>query len=299
ARARCGGTARVDSPTDLRIRRRADARADQVVRRVDIRDPVADRLAGRLLQRARAEVDGADLGAEQLHPFDVGTLPPHVFLAHIDDAVEAEARTDRRRRDAVLPGAGLRDDALLAEAARQHGLAECVVQLVRARVEQVLAFQVEPLARCDPPGAGEGWGRARNRPSEPLEPGAKGRVAGSRAPARLELVERGHERLGHVTAAVRPERHRAAATNARTFSWSLIPGSVSSCDAASTAHGRTARTASRTLCGPSLPAPPRAAARCRCSGSGSSHGRSTTSATRSPSRSRTASRPRTRPSSRS
>ena len=37
--------------------RRADARADQVVRRLDVRDPVADRLARRLLQRPRAELD--------------------------------------------------------------------------------------------------------------------------------------------------------------------------------------------------------------------------------------------------
>ena len=53
------------------------------------------------------------------------------------------------------------------------------------------------------------------------------------------------------------------------------------------AQGRTARTASRTLSGPSRPAsisrPSTAAARWRCDGSCSSHGRSTTRATVSPS----------------
>ena len=42
---------------ELGVRRRADAGADQVVRRLDVRDPVADRLARRLLQRPRAELD--------------------------------------------------------------------------------------------------------------------------------------------------------------------------------------------------------------------------------------------------
>ena len=112
------------------------------MRRLDVRDPVADRLARRLLQRARAELDGAHLRAEQPHALDVGTLPAHVLAAHVDDAVEAEARADRRRRDAVLACAGLCDDALLAEPAREHRLAERVVQLVRARVEQVFALEV-------------------------------------------------------------------------------------------------------------------------------------------------------------
>ena len=64
--------------------------------------------------------------------------------AHVDDALEAEARAHGRGGDAVLPGTGLGDDSLLAEPARDHGLAERVVQLVRAGVEQVLALQVEP-----------------------------------------------------------------------------------------------------------------------------------------------------------
>ena len=53
------------SRDELGIRRGPDARADQVVRRLDVRDPVADRLARRLLQRLRAEVDAPHLGAEE------------------------------------------------------------------------------------------------------------------------------------------------------------------------------------------------------------------------------------------
>ena len=91
---------------------------------------------------------GAHLGAEQVHPLDVRRLAPHVLGAHVDDALEAEARADGRGRDAVLAGARLGDDPLLAEPPREHGLAERVVQLVRAGVEQVLALQVERACRA-------------------------------------------------------------------------------------------------------------------------------------------------------
>ena len=56
-RARLAADHRLELAHELRVRARADARADQVVRRLDVRDPVADRLARRLLQRARAELD--------------------------------------------------------------------------------------------------------------------------------------------------------------------------------------------------------------------------------------------------
>ena len=58
-RARLAPDHRLELADDLRVRRRPDARADQVVRRLDVRDPVADRLARRLLQRPRAELDRA------------------------------------------------------------------------------------------------------------------------------------------------------------------------------------------------------------------------------------------------
>ena len=103
--------------------------------------------------------------------------------------------------------------------------------------------------------------RERRRPAgvrrqQVVELGAEGVVGERLAPAALELVERRDQRLGDVAAAVLAEvAHRAPPrTNARTFSWSLIPGADSSCDAASTAHGWTARIAARTLCGPSRPA---------------------------------------------
>ena len=99
------------------------------MRRLDVRDPVADRLAGRLLERARAELDRAHLRPEQLHALDVRVLPAHVLGAHVDDAVEAEAGAYGCGRDAVLPGAGLGDDPLLAQPSREHGLPSALFSL--------------------------------------------------------------------------------------------------------------------------------------------------------------------------
>ena len=77
---------------------------------------------------------------------DVERLALHVLGAHVDVALEAEQRAGRRRRDAVLAGAGLGDDAPLAHARGEQRLAERVVDLVRAGVRQILALQEDPRA---------------------------------------------------------------------------------------------------------------------------------------------------------
>src|SRR5438128_5714059 len=190
------------------------------------------------------------LRAEEAHPLDVGLLPPHVFLAHVDDALETEARTHCRGRDAVLAGAGLGDDAVLPESLGEHDLAERVVQLVRARVQQVLALQVDALAGCEALAQRERRRPAGVRGEQPVQLGVERVVCEGLTPAALELVERRDQRLGDVAAAVRAERARAhcraSSMYARTRAWSLMPGSVSSDDAASTAHGCTAAIAART-----------------------------------------------------
>ena len=66
--------------------------------------------------------------------------------AHVDAARQADLRRGRGRRDAVLPGAGLRDDAALPHPPREEHLAERVVELVRAGVEEVLALQGDARA---------------------------------------------------------------------------------------------------------------------------------------------------------
>jgi hypothetical protein len=198
---------------------RADAGADQVVRRLDVRDPVADRLARCLLQRARAELDGQDLGAEQPHPLDVRALPAHVLRAHVDDALEPEPGADGRSGDAVLSRSRLGDDAPLAEPDREQRLAKRVVDLVRAGVAQVLALEQDPLpGRREARGLVQRRGPAHVAREQVVELGVEAAVGPRLQPAALELVERGDQRLRHVATAVGPVEacaHRAAATYAR------------------------------------------------------------------------------------
>ena len=86
---------------------------------------------------------GNHLGAEHFHAEDIGLLPLYVDRAHIDDALQAEARAGRRRRDAMLAGSCFRDDALLAHAPREQNLAEHIVDLVRASVVELVALEID------------------------------------------------------------------------------------------------------------------------------------------------------------
>ena len=128
---------------DRRVRVRAHRRPEDVVRRLDVRDPVAHRLVDGVLERGRPRRHGPDLGAEGAHAQHVRTLALDVLGAHVDHARQVEQRAGGRGRDAVLAGAGLGDDPGLAQAAGQQGLAERVVDLVGAGVGEVLALEVE------------------------------------------------------------------------------------------------------------------------------------------------------------
>ena len=153
------------------------------MRRLDVRDPVADRFARRLLERARAELHRAHLGAEQSHALDIGRLAADVLAAHVDDAFEPEARANGCRRDAVLAGARLSDDPLLSEPLRDQHLAERVVDLVRARVHQVLALQVHALVGREPLDARERRRPARVVREQLMQLREEGRVVAQRLPA--------------------------------------------------------------------------------------------------------------------
>ncbi len=76
------------------IRMRAQRRAQQVMGVGDVGDPVAHGFADGVFQGAAAGGDGHHLRAQQAHAEDVEALPAHVFLAHVDRAVEAEQRAD-------------------------------------------------------------------------------------------------------------------------------------------------------------------------------------------------------------
>ena len=112
------------------------------MRVADVRHPVAHRLVDGLLQRLLAGVHRHHLRAEHLHAIHIQRLPLAIHRAHVDDALQPEHGGDRGRGDAVLARAGLGDDARLAHAPGQQDLADGVVDLVRAGVEQILALEI-------------------------------------------------------------------------------------------------------------------------------------------------------------
>ena len=68
------------------------------------------------------EVTERTSAPERPHPQHVRPLALDVLGAHVDDARQIEQGAGRRRRDAVLAGAGLGDDPGLPEATRQQRL---------------------------------------------------------------------------------------------------------------------------------------------------------------------------------
>ena len=130
----------------------------------------------------RPGFDDAHLRAEELHPEDVEALSPHVLRTHEDLAAQAEQRRHRGGGDAVLSGAGLGDQACLAEAARNQRLPDGVVHLVRAGVQQILALEVDARAA-----------ESLGEPASEVEPR---RAAGVVAQPALELAAEARRRGG-------------------------------------------------------------------------------------------------------
>ena len=177
-------------------------------------DPVADRLARRLLQRACAELDRPHLGAEQTHSLEVRPLAAHVLRAHVDDALQPEAGAHRRGRNPVLAGAGFGNDSALAQPEREQGLTKRVVELVRAGVQKVFTLEVEAL-----PGSEALGRRERRRPAGVAAPELVQlclvrRIGPGRMPAGIELVQRWDQRFRDEPATVLAvgQLHRAAST---------------------------------------------------------------------------------------
>ena len=117
--------------------------ADDIEGVIDMRDPVAHGLIEGVFQGPGTGLDGRHHGPQQFHLEHVAGLAPDILGPHIDDTFHAIAGRDRGRGHAVLPGPGLGNDAPLAHALREQGLAHGVIDLVRAGVIQVFALEVD------------------------------------------------------------------------------------------------------------------------------------------------------------
>jgi len=190
-----------------RERMRAQHRAEHVVRVAHARHPVAHGLVDGVLERARAGVHLAYLGAEQTHALDVELLAARVLAAHVHRALEPEARRGRSRRDAVLACAGLGDHALLAHAHGEQALADRVVDLVRAGVQQVLALEEHAAARGlgQPPRLDQRRRAAREVAQRVRQLAAEALVGLRANVLALQFLERVDQRFGNELAAVGAE----------------------------------------------------------------------------------------------
>jgi hypothetical protein len=135
-------------------------------------------------------------------------LPLAIHRAHVDDAFHPEHGRDGGGGHAVLARAGFGDDARLAHAFGDERLADGVVDLVRAGVEQVLALEINFRAA---EFAREALGKIKRRgPAAKFleiirQLALKFRVVLRAEVFGLQLLQRVHQRLGHITSAVGPE----------------------------------------------------------------------------------------------
>ena len=161
------------------------------------------------------EPDGnaAHFGAQQAHAENVEFLARHVDVAHVDDAFHPKQRADGGGGNAVLPRAGLGDDALFAHALGEQALAEGVVDFVRAGVEQVFALEVDSGAAEI---FGEAFGEVERRGAagvileQSVELGLESGIGLRDFVFVLEFQQRGHQGLRHIAPAVRRRTARGA-----------------------------------------------------------------------------------------
>ena len=132
----------LEIPHHHRERMGAVDRAEHIVGVRNVRDPVAHGLVDGVLERPAPRIHRANGRSEELHAKDVQGLARHVVGSHVDFAIETEHGRGGCRRNAVLAGAGLRDDAGLAHAFRQQHLGKGIVDLVGAGMVQVFPFEV-------------------------------------------------------------------------------------------------------------------------------------------------------------
>jgi hypothetical protein len=188
-----------------RIRVRAGDGTDDVEGVLDVADPVAHGFVQGVLERGRTTAHRHHRGAQQAHAVDVGLLPLDVGGAHVDHALQAQARGHGGTGHAVLAGAGLGDDPGLAHAAGQQRLADGVVDLVRAGVVEVLALEqdlrpahlaAQPLRVIDRTGPAHVMGQVA------VVFGDEGRIDPGRVIGCGQLLQRPDQGLGDEAPAV-------------------------------------------------------------------------------------------------
>ena len=129
------------SRTEIRIGMRSHRGTQRIIGAVGIGHPIAQGLIDGGAQSFIAACHRHHGGPQQLHAIHIGCLPLDIDRAHVHHAGHSEPCGRCRACHPVLAGAGFRDDALGSQALCQQRLPDGVVDLMRAGMRQVLAFQ--------------------------------------------------------------------------------------------------------------------------------------------------------------
>ena len=187
---------------------RAKHATQEVMCSTNIGHPVAHRLVDRVLQRPGAGIDATDFRAQQSHAEDVQLLAPHVFCSHVDDTFKAKQRTDRGRSYAMLSGASLGDNAMLAHPFDQQHLPQAVIDFVSASVQEIFTLQIN---LCAPEFSRQATSEEHRRgtPSvsaqQIVQTLLKTAVPFCLRVVLLQFFQSGHQRFGDIAATIGSE----------------------------------------------------------------------------------------------
>ena len=179
--------------------------ADDVESVVNIGYPVTHGFVQRVFEGLAARLHRHHRGTQELHAVDIRALTFHIFAAHINHALQAVTCTNGGGGHAVLSCAGLCNHTGFAHAFGQHGLANGVVDLVRAGVIQVFTFQVNLRAThlaADASGMVDGGGATHKMRQLGFELGDKSGVVLVLGVGVFQLFDGMGQRFADKTAAV-------------------------------------------------------------------------------------------------
>ena len=134
---------RLEVPNHLRERVRPHNRSDRIQIIGRVRQVLLEGTVHGFLQRGRPPRHRHQPAPQNAHLRDVGVLFLDVHLTHVDLAGNAHQCTGGCQRHPVLPGPGLGNHLLLAHETGQQCFAQAVVDLVRTRMVEVLALEVD------------------------------------------------------------------------------------------------------------------------------------------------------------
>ena len=180
--------------------------AEQIMRVLDVGDPVAQRLIDGILENTVTQRDFHDFGSEHAHAGHIQGLTAGIDLTHVDTALQTEHGAYGGSGHTMLTRTGFGDDAGLAHALDQQRLSEGIVDLVCAGVVQILALEEDPGVQTGflPKALGKtrSFGQWRRTAHVLLvEPGKflmEFRIGLGLCVDAFELVKRRNQRLRHV-----------------------------------------------------------------------------------------------------